>query len=57
MVINHDITIFNFFYDYYFANVSFWIFKSCGGSNGLVYTVKSAASLHLTGSSMWLKRV
>ena len=49
MVINHEITIFDFS-RFLFATLTFWVVKSRRGSNGPVYSSKGAASLHATGS-------
>ena len=54
------ITIFDFFMIFFFATLTFWVVKSCFGSNGPVYPVKRRLFFVLywvQRTQMWHKRV
>ena len=61
MVINHEITIFNFSgFLHIFATLNFWVVKSCRESNGPIYTIKRRvffAFYRVQKTHSWRKRV
>ena len=59
MVINHEITIFDFS-RFLFATLTFWVVKSRRGSNGPVYPIKRRgffACYRVQRTHAWRKRV
>ena len=59
MVINHEITIFDFS-RFLFASLTFWVVKSRRGSNGPVYPIKRRgffACYRVQRTHAWRKRV
>ena len=59
MVINHEITIFDFS-RFLFATLTFWVVKSYCGSNGHVYPIKRRcffACYQVQRTHVWRKRV